>query len=126
MTENVFYEQGVEAGKQIADSRLRFTAVVVVADILAFGVMEGLRLGGRRVPEDVSVIGFDDLSECQYSYPRLTSISQHLEEKAEYAGECLFSMLRDKTAITGNRRVDVELVERQSVIALEETAAEET
>jgi LacI family transcriptional regulator len=85
--------------------------------VLAFGVMEGLRLGGRRVPEDVSVIGFDNLPECQYSYPRLTSISQHLEEKARCAGECLFSMLRGETSAACNRKVDVELVERQSVIA---------
>lgn len=125
VTNHIFYEQGVEAGKQIAASRSRFTAVVVVADILAFGVMEGLRLGGRRVPEDVSIIGFDNLAECQYSHPRLTSISQHLEEKARYAGECLFSMLRDKTVITGNRKVDVELVERQSVVPPEERNAED-
>lgn len=118
VTVNVFYEQGVEAGKKIAASKSRFTAAVVVADILAFGVMEGLRLGGLRVPEDVSVIGFDNLAECQYSYPRLTSISQHLEQKAQYAGDYLFSMLREKTMITGNRTVDVELVERQSVITL--------
>ena len=118
VTDNIFYEQGVEAGKRIAASALPVTAAVVVADILAFGVMEGLRLGGRRVPKDVSVIGFDNLAECQYSHPRLTSISQHLEEKAQLAGECLFSMLRDKTTITGNRKVDVELVERKSVIDL--------
>jgi len=118
VTKHVFYEQGVEAGKQIAASQRPFTAVAAAADILAFGVMEGLRLGGRRVPEDVSVIGFDNLAECQYSYPRLTSISQHLEEKAQLAGECLFSMLRDGTTVTGNRKVDVELVERQSVMAL--------
>ena len=116
VTVNIFYAQGVEAGKQIAASRSRFTAAVVVADILAFGVMEGLRLGGLRVPEDISIIGFDNLAECQYSHPRLTSISQHLEEKAQFAGECLFTMLREKKIITGNRTVDVELVERQSVI----------
>lgn len=118
ITENIFYEQGVRAGEQIAASGTRWTAVAAVADVLAFGVMEGLRLGGRRVPEDVSVIGFDDLPECQYSYPRLTSISQHLEEKAQCAGECLFSMLRDGTIVTRSSKVDVELVERQSVIAI--------
>ena len=117
ITDNVFYEQGVKAGERIAASGPRYTAVVTVADVLAFGVMEGLRLGGRRVPEDVSVIGFDNLPECQYSYPRLTSISQHLEEKARCAGECLFSMLRGETSAACNRKVDVELVERQSVIA---------
>lgn len=117
-TENVFYEQGVEAGKRIAAFKPRFTAAVTSADVLAFGVMEGLRLGGRRVPEDVSIIGFDDLPECQYSHPRLTSISQHLEEKAQCAGKCLFSML-DGEDVTGySRKMDVELVERQSVTAI--------
>lgn len=117
-TDNVFYERGVEAGKQIAALKPRFTAAVTAADVLAFGVMEGLRLGGRRVPEDVSVVGFDDLPECQYTHPRLTSISQHLEEKAQCAGRCLFSMLRDKAPGACSRKVDVELVERQSVAAI--------
>lgn len=117
-TVNVFYEQGVEAGKRIAAFKPRFTAAVTSADVLAFGVMEGLRLGGRRVPEDVSIIGFDDLPECQYSHPRLTSISQHLEEKAQCAGKCLFSMLDGETVAGCSRKMDVELVERQSVIAI--------
>lgn len=124
VTNNIHYEQGVEAGRQIAASKQRYTAAAVVADVLAFGVMEGLRLGGLRVPEDVSVIGFDDLPECQYTYPRLTSISQHLEEKAQCAGECLFSMLQDKVNITAQQKVDVELVERQSVIAIGPSAEE--
>ena len=114
-TENVFYEQGVEAGKLIAASRPECTAAVAAADMLAFGVMEGLRLGGRRVPEDVSIVGYDDLPECQYTHPRLTSISQHLEEKALCAGKALFSMLRNKPAAR-HQTVDVELIERQSVI----------
>jgi LacI family transcriptional regulator len=79
--------------------------------------MEGLRLGGRRVPEDVSIVGYDDLPECQYTHPRLTSISQHLEEKALCAGKALFSMLRNKPAAR-HQTVDVELIERQSVIDL--------
>lgn len=112
---NTLYERGVDAGKRIAASKVRYTAVAAMADVLALGVMEGLRLGGRRVPEDVSVIGFDDLPECRYSHPRLTSISQRLEEKAQCAGEYLFSMLRDGTAVTGDRKVNVELVERESV-----------
>ncbi len=118
VTENVFYEQGVEAGKRIAASGQGITGVIAVADVLAFGLMEGLRASGLRVPEDVSIIGFDNLPECRYSYPKLTSISQHLEEKAECAGECLFAMLHDKTITTGNRTVNVGLVERQSVMDL--------
>ena len=110
------YEQGVQVGRQIADNP-EYTAVAAMADVLALGVMEGLRQGGRRVPEDVSVIGFDDLPEGRYAHPKLTSISQHMEEKARCAGEYLFSMLQEDTAVTGSRIVGVELVERQSVAA---------
>ena len=120
VTESVLYGQGVEAGRQIAASAMNFTAVAAMADMLAFGVMDGLRQGGKRVPEDVSVIGFDDLPECRYAWPQLTSIAQHLEEKAQRAGERLFAMLRGDAAAGDGRKVDVALVERQSVRAIGE------
>lgn len=108
------YEQGMKIGETVA-SRPEITAIAAMADILALGAMEGLRLGGRRVPEDVSVTGFDDLPECRYAYPKLTSISQHLEEKVRCAGEYLFSMLEEQTEASGSRIVDVELIPRESV-----------
>ena len=125
VTESVLYDQGVEAGRQIAASGRPYTAVAAMADMLAFGVMEGLREGGRRVPEDISIIGFDDLPECEYTHPKLTSISQNLEEKAQRAGEYLFSMLREGKQVAGGRQVDVALVERQSVRPLLPSPANE-
>ena len=112
------YQVGEDAGQKIAAAEQQFTAVVSMSDIASFGIMEGLRMGGLRVPEDVSIIGFDDLPECQYSHPKLTTISQHLEEKARLAGECLFSMLRGGDPPAETIKVDVELIERQSVIPL--------
>ncbi len=109
------YEHGVEAGKKIGFSDLKFTAVVSMSDILAFGIMEGLRLCGLNVPDDVSIVGFDNLPECKYSNPQLTTVSQSLEKKAFLAGECLFRMIREKKKIVTNEIVDVEIVERQSV-----------
>lgn len=110
------YALGVEAGRRIGNASRRFTAAAVMSDIVAFGVMEGLRQTGRRVPEDVSVVGFDDLPECAYSHPKLTSISQHLEEKARIAGDYLFSMLEEGKRSAGAKRVEVELIERDSVV----------
>lgn len=124
VTESVLFEHGLEAGKQIAASKSRFTAAAAMADVLAFGVMKSLRQCGKRVPEDVSVVGFDDLPECEYSYPALTSVSQHLEEKARRAGEYLFSLLHDSSTPVGGRKVDVELIERASVKTLETSAGE--
>ncbi len=109
------FENGVRAGAEIASDG-GFTAVAAMADVIALGVMEGVRSAGKRVPEDVSVIGFDDLPECVFAYPKLTTISQHMEEKARTAGEYLFSMVRDGASPSGCRRVDVDLVERGSVM----------
>lgn len=109
------YQHGVSAGHKIACAGIPFTAVASMSDILAFGVMEGLRLCGKKVPEDISVIGFDNLPECNYSTPKLTSISQNLEQKALLVGEYLFKMIQQKETIIVNEKVDVEIVERQSV-----------
>lgn len=109
------YQGGVETGKQIAMSENGFTAVAAMSDIAAFGIMEGLRLKGKRIPEDVSVIGFDNLAECRYSYPQLTTVSQNVEKKAESVSRALFRMIQgDKWEIV-NETSDVEVVERQSV-----------
>lgn len=112
---NTLYQSGVAAGQRIAMSDRHFTAVVAMSDIVAFGVMEGLRLCGRNVPGDVSVIGFDDLPECQYSNPKLTTISQNVERKALAVGESLFRLIRQEAGGTINEKLDVALVERQSV-----------
>ncbi|MBR1930793.1 MAG: LacI family DNA-binding transcriptional regulator [Lachnospiraceae bacterium] len=109
------YNEGVDAGKRIAYSDMQFTAVVTMSDILAFGVMEGLRLCGLDVPQDISVVGFDNLPECCYSYPQLTTVSQNMQRKAELAGEYLFKMIEHKEKLVINEKIGVELIERQSV-----------
>ena len=109
------YELGVEVGKQIAFSEEKITAVVSMSDVLALGIMEGLRLSGKIVPDDVSVIGFDNLPECRFSSPQLTTIAQNIEKKAEKAAEYLFSMIQTKESIYVDEKIDVEVVERQTV-----------
>lgn len=113
------YEGGLAAGKKIAFMNEGITAVVTTADICAIGIMEGARLGGLRVPIDLSVIGYDDLSLCRFTTPKLTSISQNVELKAQTAIKLLLEKI-----LAGNNddpcqiTLDVELVERQSVISL--------
>lgn len=109
------YRNGIVAGQQIAISDRDFTAVATTSDVVALGVMEGLKMCGKSVPNDISVIGFDNLPECDYSTPKLTTISQKAEVKAQLVGEYLFRMIRDKEAIIVDRKIDVEIIERQSV-----------
>lgn len=114
------YQGGVETGEQIALSDIGFTAVAVMSDIAAFGVMEGLRLKGKRIPEDVSVVGFDNLPECRYSNPQLTTVSQNVEQKAETVGKALFRMIQGGKTEPVSETSGVEIVERQSVRAWKE------
>jgi len=66
---------GYEAGLQIAEDH-DVTAVFVANDAMALGVLKALHQRGRRVPVDVSVIGFDDVPESAYFWPALTTVNQ--------------------------------------------------
>ena len=61
------------------------TAVFVASDEMAFGVVKALRELGRRVPEDVSVVGFDDIELAEYCSPPLTTVAQSFEQTGEVA-----------------------------------------
>lgn len=108
-------ESGVEAGRQIALSGRGFTAVAAMSDIIAIGLMTGLRLSGLNVPDDISVIGFDDLSAGRLMNPPLTTVSQNLEEKVNLVCQHLFRMIRSGEKLAVNETLDVALIERQSV-----------
>ena len=113
------YEGGIEAGRAIASSKSPITAVVTTADICAIGIMEGARLGGYRVPIDLSVIGYDNLNLCQYTVPKLTSVSQNVQKKARLATELLLKKIQNNESENNLCEImDVEIVDRQSVISL--------
>ena len=100
-------------------SKSPITAVVTTADICAIGIMEGARLGGYRVPIDLSVIGYDNLNLCQYTVPKLTSVSQNVPKKARLATELLLKKIHDNESDSNLGEImDVEIVDRQSVISL--------
>lgn len=106
---------GAKAGTEIALSGQGFTAVATMSDMTAIGVMSGLRMCGLRIPEDISVIGFDNLEAGKYVHPSLTTIAQDIETKCDTVGDLLFDMIRKKKKTAVNKVLDVELIERQSV-----------
>ncbi len=91
------------------------TAVFVPIDESAAFVMTYLKEKGHRIPEDYSIIGFDDFPLCQYVDPPLTTIAQDVCQKAQYALDLLFQRLLDNTLPTQNIVLDVELISRKSV-----------
>lgn len=112
------YEDGVAAGKAIADSSHNITGLVTTADICAIGIMEGARLSGLRIPTDLSVIGYDNLAVSTYTTPKLTTISQNVIRKAETAMALLLEKLQTGHVEQPHVQMEVELIERQSTISL--------
>ncbi|GAA3236999.1 LacI family DNA-binding transcriptional regulator [Nonomuraea helvata] len=103
---------GYQLGRELAQDP-EVTAVFVANDQMALGVLRALREAGRRVPEDVSVAGFDDIPESAYFWPPLTTVRQNFGEVARHA----FHLLLDRMAGTEpdrRRLVEPELVVRES------------
>ena len=91
------------------------SAVFVATDECAVDLINGLKLRGYRIPEDYSVIGFDNLPASRYVLPGLTTIAQDIGLKAQYAVDTMFRYLQDRSLATQNIVLDVKLIERDSV-----------
>lgn len=81
-------DAGIALGEELA-RRGGFTAIVATADILAAELCRGLARGGKQVPEDVSIVGFDDSSMARLNHPPLTTIHQDAARRGEKAAELL-------------------------------------
>lgn len=111
------YHSAIKVGQDLAFSN-GYTAAATFSDIAAFGVIEGLRQCGKSVPEDLSVIGFDDLPESDFLTVKLTTIAQDFEKKANTASEYLFRMIEGERELCADERLAIRVVERQSVRGL--------
>jgi DNA-binding LacI/PurR family transcriptional regulator len=86
---------GYRHGREIA-SRPEITAVFAANDQMALGVLRALHEAGRRVPEDVSVVGFDDMAESDSFWPPLTTIHQEFEAIGRRALELLIAEIEER------------------------------
>jgi DNA-binding LacI/PurR family transcriptional regulator len=96
--QRVLIEQG-EAATRVLLQRGSFTALFVSLDIFAVGALKVLREAGRRVPEDVAVVGFDDIAVASVVSPALTTVAQPHNEMGRLAVQTLIEQLKQ----TGRR-----------------------
>lgn len=89
------YESGLEASKDFLALAERPTAVTTSGDLMALGLMHGLMSAGLKVPEDVSIVGYDDLSFLKYMKPRLTTIKQDVIQIGRQAARLLLNHIHD-------------------------------
>jgi DNA-binding LacI/PurR family transcriptional regulator len=107
-------ELGYQVTRRLLESGPVFTALFAFNDISAIGAIRALREAGRRVPEDVSVVGFDDIQSAAFQNPGLTTVRQPLRRMGELAAETILQRVEQRNG-TGYPRtvsVDPELVIR--------------
>lgn len=111
----VGYDHGLEVAEELARTRRDITALFASADITAIGLINGLHAAGLRVPEDVSVIGFDDVEYAKMCYPGLTTMRQNIMEKGRQAARLMIEAVQDHSLPREERIIPMELIERGTV-----------
>lgn len=102
--------------------RRRPTAVFAHSDITAYAVMETVEDAGLKVPDDISVIGFDDIASSEHVRPALTTVRQPFEEMGRQAAELLFATIEGGPGETGQSRQPPRLSLPTSLIVRDSTS----
>lgn len=106
-------ESGYKIGCEIINKKVLPTAILSSNDLMAIGLIRAFNDYGINIPEDISIIGYDDFEICKYIKPRLTTISQDFYSMATQSVELLLKMINNKTS---NHQVIIkpELIIRES------------
>ena len=110
------YDDAYRAARALISRNTGFTALFAMSDVMAIGAIRALRDAGKRVPEDVSVVGLDGLEIGEYTVPRLSTVAQSAEDLAQ---QCL-QLLKSSLDGSGNAHtiVPVTLQHRESAIQI--------
>lgn len=118
-TQEITVEEGRKLGHVLSEKK-EITGIVASADILAAGIMAGLRERGVSVPRDKSIVGFDDNYLSRLTNPSLTTIHQDAEQKGILATEMILAQMRNEPIAERSVILPVCLIERESVRNLNE------
>lgn len=118
-------ESGYEAARRLMSLPAPPTAIFALNDRMAIGAIRYLKEAGYRVPQDVSVIGFDDVPLAELFDPPLTTIRQPALEMGQQAARVLFDLIRGYAPATRTLVLPVDLIVRKSTAPLEERVSPE-
>ena len=117
--DNVVQQAG---GETVAEAIYRMserpTAVIATEDLLACGIIKGCQERGMQIPQDLSVVGFDDSMPARLITPGLTTVAQNIRGKAELSVNMLMHAIEDPAFRDEYKIMDVRVKERQSVQAI--------
>ncbi|MDO1605185.1 LacI family DNA-binding transcriptional regulator [Lactobacillus sp. YT155] len=109
---------GYQAAAEVIRSGV--TAVFAVNDEMAIGLYRGLKEYGKSIPEDISIIGYDNIDWCDYVQPRLTTIRQSIVEIGQVATELLLTQIQHPNVEQEVVNLSTNLIERESVRDIQE------
>ncbi|WP_226582709.1 LacI family DNA-binding transcriptional regulator [Halobacillus litoralis] len=112
-----FEDSGYEAMKEILSGDKLPQAVFAASDMMALGALKAIKEHNLSVPEDIQLIGCDDIEACRYSNPPLTTVKQDKQKLGKLAAYMLEDLIKDDLNIC-DVKVDPELVPRGSTIEL--------
>jgi len=105
---------GYPAGKELLARKIPFTAVFAYNDISAIGSLWAFREAGIRIPEDVSIVGFDDIPGAAFANPGLTTVRQPLVRMGEIAAQTIVDLIEARGEYVPEIPIEPEFVVRQS------------
>lgn len=114
--ESVSFEHGYKTGMELSRCIGDITAVFATADLIASGLISGFYSLGIKVPDDVSIIGFDDISITKMLTPPMTTVKQDIYAKGQRSVEKLIEAIEDVNITVKNEELlPLSIVERMSV-----------
>ncbi|MBU4227961.1 substrate-binding domain-containing protein, partial [bacterium] len=105
---------GHKRTKQMLEKNLNFTAIFAYNDMLAFGAMQAIKEKGLRIPEDIGLVGYDDIPFSSLISPALTTIKLKKQELGVESVKLLFSRINGSRKKMKKIMLDVELISRET------------
>jgi LacI family transcriptional regulator len=105
---------GYPFAQQLLARHKPFTALFAYNDMSAIGAIRALQEQGLRVPQDISVMGFDDIPGAAFHFPSLTTVRQPLNRMGEVAAQCLLDRIEGNKEYPSDIAIEPELVVRES------------
>jgi LacI family transcriptional regulator, xylobiose transport system transcriptional regulator len=111
---SLYVEGGLHVARQLLDRRYPPTAIFTANDLQAFGVYEAARLAGVRIPQDLSVVGFDDLPFTQWAGPPMTTVRQPLFQMGATAAQLVVALAAGEPIENNRVELATTLIVRES------------
>ncbi len=113
---NYSQKSGANMTKELLEKRIDFDAIVCGNDLIAFGAIEVLEKQGIKIPDDVSVVGYDDISFSAYHSPKLTTVHQPTYELGEVAAHLIIDEIEKKKSEPKHIKLEPRLIVRETSV----------